>query len=344
MATFDQLSADQRAIIELVLKQGQSYDRLGDLLGMPAARVRELAREALVRLSPVSASAVEDEWRGPLADYLLGQQSGSEVSATRGHLGGSEAARGWVRSVLDSLEQFYDPDNLPTIPEGAPELAAEPRVPTMPAAEPAAEPRELKAPAPEAATEPKEQRPELSAEEQAALQQRRIVAGLVLAALVVVVAGGWALVELIGGGDGDSEAAKSNDANAQTRVLGALPLQTVAGARRGRGVAVIAEKGRRRSLIVNATLPRVANRQAYEVWLYNSDRDAKSMGAQVTDQQGGFQGAATLPGDFERYRFIDVSRERIDRNVAHSGRSVLRGRIDQLRPVPNNAQPGGAQP
>ena len=33
MATFDQLSAEQRAIIELVLKQGQSYDELGDMLG-----------------------------------------------------------------------------------------------------------------------------------------------------------------------------------------------------------------------------------------------------------------------------------------------------------------------
>jgi Anti-sigma-K factor rskA/Sigma-70, region 4 len=340
VATFDQLSADQRAIIELVLKQGQSYDRLGDMLGMPVARVRELAREALVRLSPVSASAVEDEWRGRLADYLLGQQSGSEENAARRHLRSSEAARGWARSVLDSLEQFYDADNLPTIPKGAPEPAAEPREPEAPAPEAATEPD---GPAPEAAAEPKERRPELSPEGQAALQQRRIIAGLVLAAVVVVVASGWALVKLIGGGDGDSEAAR-NDANAQTRVLGALPLQTVAGARRGRGVAVVAEKGSKRSLIVNATLPRLANRQAYEVWLYNSDKDAKSMGAQVTDQRGGFQGAATLPGDFERYRFIDVSRERIDRNVAHSGRSVLRGRIDQLRPVPQNAQPGAAQP
>ena len=52
MATFDQLSAEQRAIIELVLKQGQSYDELGDMLGMPTSRVRELARDALVRLSP----------------------------------------------------------------------------------------------------------------------------------------------------------------------------------------------------------------------------------------------------------------------------------------------------
>ena len=127
MATFDQLSAEQRAIIELVLKQGQSYDQLGDMLGLPTSRVRELAREALVRLSPVSAAAVEDDWRGQLGDYLLNQQTGPEATATRGHLRRSEAARGWASSVLDSLEQFYDEKSLPTIPDG--EAAAEPRPP-----------------------------------------------------------------------------------------------------------------------------------------------------------------------------------------------------------------------
>ena len=118
MATFDQLSAEQRAIIELVLKQGQSYDQLGDMLGLPTSRVRELAREALVRLSPVSAAAVDDDWRDQLADYLLNQQNGPEATATRGHLRRSEAARGWARSVLDSLEQLYDDgERCRTIPE-----------------------------------------------------------------------------------------------------------------------------------------------------------------------------------------------------------------------------------
>ena len=52
MATFDQLSAQQRAIIELVLQRGQSYDQLADKLGMPVGRVRELAREALTSWRP----------------------------------------------------------------------------------------------------------------------------------------------------------------------------------------------------------------------------------------------------------------------------------------------------
>ena len=88
------------------------------MLGMPEARVRELARDALVELAPVSVRGVEEDWRGQLADYVLGQQSGPEATATKGHLRRSEAARGWARSLLDSLDQFYANGSMPAIPEG----------------------------------------------------------------------------------------------------------------------------------------------------------------------------------------------------------------------------------
>ena len=72
MATFDQLPAEQRAILELVLQRHQSYDDLASMLGMPTPRVRQLAREALAELSPRSAARVDMDWRGQVADYLLG--------------------------------------------------------------------------------------------------------------------------------------------------------------------------------------------------------------------------------------------------------------------------------
>src|ERR671916_620701 len=118
MATFDQLSDEQRAIVELVLRQGKSYDELSDMLGLPETRVRELARDALVDLAPITASGVEEDWRGQLADYVLGQQAGPEATATRGHLRRSEAARSWARSLLDALEQFYENGAVPAIPNG----------------------------------------------------------------------------------------------------------------------------------------------------------------------------------------------------------------------------------
>src|SRR4051812_50101200 len=97
MATFDQLSADQRAIVELVLQRGKSYDELAELLGMPEDRVRELARDALITLTPVTAGQVEADWRGQLAGYVLGEQTGPPGTAAKGQLRPSGAAPAWGR-------------------------------------------------------------------------------------------------------------------------------------------------------------------------------------------------------------------------------------------------------
>ena len=79
------------------------------------------------------------------------------------------------------------------------------------------------------------------------------------------------------------------------------------------------------------------DREAYEVWLYNGQGDAKSLGGQVTDAQGQYQAIGALPADFGDYRSIDVSREPLDDRTDHSGDSILRGRIPKLR----EANPGG---
>ena len=118
MATLDKLSDDQRAIIELVLQRGSSYDDLAEMLGIPAERVREHARSALVALAPRTAEGVDPQWRGQVADYLLRQQGGPQAKATRGHLKSSEQARSWALSALDSLDHLYLNGAEPFIPAG----------------------------------------------------------------------------------------------------------------------------------------------------------------------------------------------------------------------------------
>jgi hypothetical protein len=98
-----------------------------------------------------------------------------------------------------------------------------------------------------------------------------------------------------------------------------------------------ADRRRRRRRWRHRRGHRRRQREAYEVWLYNSPSEAKSLGAQVTDSQGSYQGAGPLPEDFENYRFIDVSREPINDDGKHSGESVLRGRFGQLRERPSDA-------
>lgn len=84
-------------------------------------------------------------------------------------------------------------------------------------------------------------------------------------------------------------------------------------------------------LVVQARLPKNAKGEAYDVWLYNSDEDALSLGAQVTNDQGLFQGTNKLPRGNDKYRFVDVSREPIAGPKSHSGASVLRGDISKFK-------------
>jgi hypothetical protein len=319
MATFDQLSAEQRAIVELVLQRGKTYDELADMLAMPDKRVRELARDALVALAPVTARGVDEEWRGQLADYVLGQQSGPEATATRGHLRRSEAARAWARSLLDSLDTLYEQD-LPTIPEGErrPGRGRRPR-------------RRREEPAEEAPEEPA--RGELSPEARAAMRRRRMLAGAGALAVVLLVAVLlWPVGVLTGSDDNDKGGGGQASAVSQPAGKG-VPA----------GVAIIAERGGKRQVIVQAaSLPPNKNREAYEVWLYNSPKDAKSLGAQVTDSRGTFQGAGPLPSDYAHFQFVDVSREPIDQNRAHSGDSVLRGKIGKLKTASSGTKKGQA--
>ena len=394
MATLDSLEPQRRAILELLLRQGKGYDDLGGLLDMPGGRVRELAREALVSLEPGGARRVDEDWRGQVADYVLGQQGGPEARATRGHLKRSEPARTWVASLLDSLDPLYGEGARPDMPEpeggraarpsggggghlaaGAPAGAAatagragrreEPEdadaqeteaEQTTTAREPS--PADGSAAAPAAgpsrghtasASEREVARPGALSPEAEAVRRRQVIGGALAAgALLIAVV---LAIALIGGGEKEEEEDKARSqvtggqsaaqAEAQTRLVGQGRLASV-GTGNAEGVAVIAERGGENQLLVQARgLEPSGRRTAYEVWLYNSRRDAVSLGGQVTDQSGGLQGAGPLPPEFRTYRFIDVSREKIDRNAEHSGESVLRVPVsDVLRAADASGEAG----
>jgi hypothetical protein len=70
-----------------------------------------------------------------------------------------------------------------------------------------------------------------------------------------------------------------------------------------------------------------------------------SVGAQRTDAEGNYEGAGQIPEgtDYRKYKFIDVSLEKVDRNAEHSGRTVLRGEVANLQAPPAGQQGGGEQ-
>jgi hypothetical protein len=307
MATFDQLSDEQRAIVELVLKQGKSYGELSEMLGLPETRVRELARDALVDLAPLTARGVEEDWRGQLADYVLGQQAGPEATATRGHLRRSEAARAWARSLVDALEQLYPEGGMPAIPDGergSRRAAAGGGAAARPAAPGSA----------------------------AAAPRRLLVAAAGVAVLVLLAVLVWPVGVLTGDDEEPSQASTGSQQPEQAAGGGdGGPIATGM-----QGQAIVARQGGEDQILVTATgLEPSTRNTAYQVYLSNSEDDRRSLGATVTDENGNLQAGAPLPSNFRDYEFIDLAsvtvRGRGESQRFEDGPTVLRGLLELRR-------------
>jgi hypothetical protein len=121
MSRLDDLPADQKATLQLLLKQGKSYDELAGLLRLEPNAVRERALNALDALGPETTAGLSPERQDEISDYLLGQQRASERAATRTFLEGSAAGRNWARSVATELRPLAG-DALPDIPAEAAEI------------------------------------------------------------------------------------------------------------------------------------------------------------------------------------------------------------------------------
>ena len=134
MASLDSLPADQRAVLELVLKRGRTYDEIARMLSIDRAGVRERALSAFDALGP--QTRVAPERRALITDYLLGQLPPKVSEDTRQRLAQSASERAWARVLASELETIAV-NPLPEIPtDGARE--PEPAVAAVPASEPVA--------------------------------------------------------------------------------------------------------------------------------------------------------------------------------------------------------------
>src|SRR6185437_1019851 len=136
MPTLDNLPGDQRAVLEMVLKRGRSYDEIARLLSLERSKVRERAQIALDAIGPHTDVAPEHQHR--IADYLLGQLSDSEAAEIRDLLADSPTDRAWARVVSSELAPLTGDNPLPEIPVER-STPREPEAPADPAAASAAE-------------------------------------------------------------------------------------------------------------------------------------------------------------------------------------------------------------
>ena len=296
------------------------------MLGMPEARVRELARDALVELAPVSVRGVEDDWRGQLADYVLGQQSGPESTATRGHLRRSEAARAWARSLLDSLEQLYANGPCPRSRRRARPRRARGRGRRARRGPPAA--GDARAAEPRA-------RALASADP---VMRRRLLAG--------AGRGGRAAARRarLAGRPADRRRRRrrrhERAATAQPAGPGRRRRQQAAAAAQPAGDAIVADAGRQAPVIVQAAqlAGRAASARPTRSGSTTARATRKSLGAPGHRPAGQLPGrAARCPRDYAKYKFIDVSREPIERRTRSTPASRCCAGGSKLRDRPHRA-------
>ena len=122
MASLETLNDGQRAVLQLLLKQGKSYDDLAGLLRTDANGVRSRAHEAVEALGPATAGVGTDR-RHEITDYLLGQQGAAQRAATREYLEDSAEGRAWARGAAGALSAVAGEQALPDIPAEREEVA-----------------------------------------------------------------------------------------------------------------------------------------------------------------------------------------------------------------------------
>lgn len=318
MSELDTLSPDQRAVLQLLLKQGQSYSGIAGLLSLQPEAVRSRAHAALDSLGP-EASLPSDR-RAQIADYVLGQQDDRSKEATHDHLADSAPARAWARTVAGALAPLGGtsatiPDEGASAVDGDGERSDNDSVASVAAtsglgddtAKPAAKPargglnRQLTLP---------------SSRRGGAL----LLAGL--AALLIV-----SLIVLLGGGSDKSNGTKTNantltkstpstastgaaGTGAQSKPIAQINLTSPTKSAKTLGLAQVFQKGKQRALIVAG---QGLTPGAYALWLYNSPKDARLLGfvPQRVGSQGRFVTQGALGPEGAKFKRLVISRETV---------------------------------
>ncbi len=329
----DALAPDQRAVVQLVLQRGRSYEQIAELLKISEDAVRARAHAGLTALAPDTELPADKV--AQISDFLLGQQNGKPRQATRRMLRGNAAAREWAETVRAGLEELGGA--LPDLPapakpaaEAAPAEAEEapPAADDDAAPSPAPRPRPLR----ESRKQPAAAKPDGASSSR--LGGAILIGGLVLAVVAVVLA-----LFVFGGDDGDDDpssaaATATPSASATPQPVGEIALKGVNGSK-GQGVMTLyASQGQIAFTLEGTGVPRNARNEAYAVWFTTPGGGSQRLGfAQPVGENGqlGTTGPRTedldkFPRWLARYKQVVVSREKTG-NAKSPGPIVLRGTL-----------------
>ena len=339
MPTLDNLPGDQRAVLEMVLKRGRSYDEIARLLSLERSKVRERAQIALDTIGPHTDVAPEHQHR--IADYLLGQLSDSEAAEVRDLLADSPTDRAWARVVSSELAPLTGDNPLPEIP-------VEPTGAGLGPAQPAEEPKRRRG--------RRRKRSDDGAAVTGARRSSRLGGALLLLGGVVVVAA--VLFFVLRGDHSKHHNASTTVSNTSAPAASAstpttsTPTTSTSGTSanvvaqinlsppasqktsKAAGIAEVLNEGSVDGVaIVAQNVPANTTKppNAYAVWLYNSPTDANLLGFvnPAVGKTGRLSTAGRLPTNASRYKQLVVTVETTAK-PKHPGSIILQGALTGL--------------
>jgi hypothetical protein len=325
MTPLDTLAPDQRAVLELVLRQGRSYGELSELLAIPDRDVRARADAGLRALAGEAAAGVDT---GRITDWLLGQQPEADAERTRSAVARSAPAREWAALAAERLRELGGAA-VPEVPAADEEEAprARPR-PLRDDAPPAARPRPVRDETPRAA---------------GGLRSSKLGGAILIAVLVVVVGGLIAFVVTRGDDTPSGEPAASAGGQATatptptaTAAGNDIVLQGTGGSKAAGLMRLVrGDDGKVRFAIAAEKVPANKGREVYAVWFTQSGGKARRLG--FAQAQVGKDGVLTtggpqkrdesaFPSWFATYDKVLITRE-TDAKSTKPGPAVLAGTL-----------------
>ncbi len=332
------LSDDQRAMLQLLLQRGQSYEDIGGLLGLDVEQVRDRARAALTEIGGENPDAEVG-----LTDYLLGQADPIGRADAARHLQAGGEARDLADRLVTQLRLLAPGAELPDLPgePARPSKRAE-RKPKPAPAEPSVD---------EMADEASADRPSGGFAATLSRGQRQAIAGLVGGGILVVIIV-LAVAGVFGGGSdsADSSSASSGGSSTQNSSNASGVTRAVLTSQNGsnaEGVAVFARVRNTPVLQVNVTnLKPSGPGEAYVIWLYGGNSRAFPLVRQAVKANGLLKGVTPVPNQLIQalqqglFDSIDVSLSSNSQITAalrkargsqklpqYAGSSVARGKI-----------------
>jgi hypothetical protein len=340
MTPLDTLAPDQRAVLELVLRQGRSYGELSELLGIPERDVRARADAGLRALAGDADPSVDT---GRIADWLLGQQPEAESERTRAAVARSAPSRTWAAAAAERVRELGGAA-VPDVPAAEEPVRAQPRPrplrdQTPPAAQP---PREETGPA-GAGGAPPAGRPETATAAGRPRPRSSLVGGAILIAVLVVAVGALIFFVVTSGNDDEPSAASPSQADATatatptaTANANDIVLKGTNGSKAAGLMRLIpSSNGTVQFAIAAQNVPPNQGREVYAVWFTRAGVKPQRLGfAQGQVGQDGVlttggpqkRDAANFPRWFATYTKVLITRE-TNAKATKPGPAVLQGTL-----------------